>query len=460
MKVIKTLILLIVLIIFLAFVFSGCGGGDLNLPPDTPNNPTPADGSLDIPVDTKLSWNCSDPDDDPLKYDIFFGTSNPPQNLVQNDFQSTTYDPGILNYSTTYYWKIVAKDTAGATTSGPVWSFTTTATPNTPPNSPYNPVPSDGATGISLDVVLSWQCDDPDGDSLSYDLYFGTSTTPPLVAQNLNNANYDPNNLKYETTYYWKVVAKDTFDATASGPVWSFTTRSRLNWKYKTDGEIFSSPAVDSGVIYIGSDDDYLYSISNAGNLIWRYRSNGFIDSSPSIGNDGTIYFGSWDFRAYALNSDGSFKWLYNTGFYIDSSPAIDKNGFIYIGSNDGKLYALTPNGSKTWHFETVNSDYIYSSPAIDASGTIYFGDYGGYLYALNPDGSLKWRYQTGGSIYSSPAIGNDGTIYFGSFDWNLYALNPDGTLKWKYKTGSSVGSSPATMELYILVATITIFTH
>jgi len=99
-----------------------------NSPPNKPSNPSPSDGATNVPIDTDLSWSCSDPDGDALKYDIYFGTSNPPP-LVKNDHTSTTYDPGILEYNTKYYWKIVAKDEYGAKTEGDVWSFTTASPP-------------------------------------------------------------------------------------------------------------------------------------------------------------------------------------------------------------------------------------------------------------------------------------------------------------------------------------------
>src|SRR5439155_23008305 len=49
---------------------------------------------------------------------------------------ATSYQPGTLAYSTTYYWKVDAVG-AGGTTAGPLWSFTTVAAP-TPPPPPSN----------------------------------------------------------------------------------------------------------------------------------------------------------------------------------------------------------------------------------------------------------------------------------------------------------------------------------
>ncbi|MCD4736831.1 MAG: PKD domain-containing protein, partial [Bacteroidales bacterium] len=96
----------------------------INQPPLQPSNPSPGDGALDQPVNTALSWTCSDPENDPLTYDVYFGISNPPP-LVLSGQTANTYNPGTLNYSTSYYWKIVAHDDHTNTTEGQVWNFTT-----------------------------------------------------------------------------------------------------------------------------------------------------------------------------------------------------------------------------------------------------------------------------------------------------------------------------------------------
>ncbi|MCK4995765.1 MAG: hypothetical protein KAR55_02655, partial [Thermoplasmatales archaeon] len=192
-----------------------------NDPPDPPSNPNPENGATDVGIDADLSWTCSDPDGDPLTYDVYFGeNSNPP--LEATGITDTTYDPGPMDYGDTYYWKIVAHDDNGASTTGPIWHFTTWI--NTAPDPPSNPSPSNGASNVGVDVDLSWTCNDPDGDDLFYDVYFGTTSNPPLVATNLPQTTYDPGTIDFETTYYWKIVAEDEWGATTSGSIWSFTT--------------------------------------------------------------------------------------------------------------------------------------------------------------------------------------------------------------------------------------------
>ena len=93
-------------------------------PPNPPTNPTPANNATSVSTNADLFWTCTDPDNDPLTYNVYFGTStNPPQ--VSNGQSSTDYDPGTLNEETIYYWKIQAHDDHSNHTTGDVWKFTT-----------------------------------------------------------------------------------------------------------------------------------------------------------------------------------------------------------------------------------------------------------------------------------------------------------------------------------------------
>lgn len=103
-----------------------------NSPPNPPSDPSPADGASEIVINEDLSWTCTDPDGGLLKYDVYFGTENPPQK-VSSQQTSKTYDPVLMEYNSTFYWKIVAFDNHDASTSGPIWSFTTEEKKNRAP---------------------------------------------------------------------------------------------------------------------------------------------------------------------------------------------------------------------------------------------------------------------------------------------------------------------------------------
>src|SRR4030042_5122424 len=135
------------------------------------------------------------------------------------------YDPGALSYNTLYYWRIIAWDNHGAMRVGPLWHFTTGTQPNQAPYVPNSPSPANGSTSVSINADLSWKGGDPDaGDTVTYDVYFGTSSSPPIVIHNQSGLNYDPGTLSYDTYYYWKIVAWDNHGATTKGPLWFFRT--------------------------------------------------------------------------------------------------------------------------------------------------------------------------------------------------------------------------------------------
>ncbi|MCD6108557.1 MAG: hypothetical protein J7J89_03690, partial [Thermoplasmata archaeon] len=234
---------------------------------------------------------------------------------------STSFDPGVLDYETTYYWKIVVYDNYGGSNLSSVWHFTTSINhaPSAPtsialspssvyvgtnlvatasgstdpdgdsityeyrfynvddgvvrqdwgsdnsyivqqsdahdtirvyarakdshdatsdsysvdkevlnsnPDSPGNPSPSNGTTGVGVDTDLSWSCSDPDGDSLTYDVYFEKDDSSPdvKVSSGQSSTSFDPGVLDYETTYYWKIVVYDNYGGSNLSSVWHFTT--------------------------------------------------------------------------------------------------------------------------------------------------------------------------------------------------------------------------------------------
>ena len=123
-------------------------------------------------------------------------------------------------------------------------------------------------------------------------------------------------------------------------------TGDRL-WRYRTKGNVDSSPAVVDGVVYVGSDDNYLYALdADTGTLLWRYETDDEVDSSPAV-VDGVVYVGSDDDYLYALAADtGRLLWRLETGDDINSSPTV-KNDIIYIGSNDDYLYAVDTDSGR-----------------------------------------------------------------------------------------------------------------
>ncbi len=96
------------------------GGGGPPLPGKA-TNPSPANGATNVATNATLSWTAGS---DATSHDVYFGTASP--GTFQGNQTATTYNPGTLALSTTYYWRIDEKNVTG-TTTGDVWSFTTTS---------------------------------------------------------------------------------------------------------------------------------------------------------------------------------------------------------------------------------------------------------------------------------------------------------------------------------------------
>lgn len=96
--------------------------------PGAATNPSPADTATGVSTFANLSWNAGSNTD---SHDVYFGTdSTPDAGEFQGNQGGTSFNPGAMAASTTYYWQIDEVNGTG-TTTGPVWSFTTDAAPAT-----------------------------------------------------------------------------------------------------------------------------------------------------------------------------------------------------------------------------------------------------------------------------------------------------------------------------------------
>ncbi len=378
-----------------------------NQPPYVPSSPSPSNGAINIPVTADLSWTGGDPDTgDTVTYDVFFGTSTTPPKVLSNT-SATTYDPGTLLYSTIYHWKIVAWDNHGASTQGPAWSFTTHV--NQPPNTPSNPSPINGASNVSITTDLSWTGGDPDsGDTVTYDVYFGTAATPPKVLSNTSATTYDPGTLLYSTTYHWKIVAWDNHGYSTQGPSWSFTTH--VEQPPYTPGN--PSPANGATNVSINTD------------LSW---TGGDPDSGDTVTYD--VYFGTAATPPKVLGNTSAT--IYDPGTLLYSTTyhwrivAWDNHG----ASTQGPAWSFTthieqppntpsnPNPANGATNITITTDLSWTGGDPDSGDTVTYDVYFGT--AANPpkvlDNTSATTYDPGTLLY--------GTIYH----WKIVAWDNHG---------------------------------
>ena len=122
------------------------------------------------------------------------------------------------------------------------------------------------------------------------------------------------------------------------------TDEKKIIWEYEDKDHpdsFFSSPAVGTDRVLIGSRDGYLHCVNRKnGEKIWAFKSRDDIDSSPVISGNKAVV-GSMDGRLYIVNlENGKEIWSYEIGAAIFGCPAV-AGGFIVIGADDGRVYAF-----------------------------------------------------------------------------------------------------------------------
>ncbi len=385
-----------------------------NQAPNVPSNPSPSNNSVAVPVNADLSWTCSDPDSDPLTYDVYFGIiSNPPQ--VGFNQTGLTYTLGTMNPYTTYYWKIVAWDIHGANRSGPLWHFQT----NQLPNPPIYLSPANNSEGISISALLTWTCTDPNGDPLTYDVYFGTSTPPPRIVINQTGTMYDPD-LAYGITYYWQIKAWDVNSGSRAGPIWRFTTNS-LPYQPNNPNPLNNSQNVPITIIltWDGGDPDPLDTVTydvyfgpvNPPPQVVSNQSTLWYDP-PGVLNYDTIYYWkivSWD--NHNARRPGPI-WHFSTGSQPSQPPYTPNTPNPGNGTTGVSLTI-----DLTWKGGDPDGD--------DVTYDIYFGKTSSPPCVSHNQTAL---------IYDPGTLQSYTTYYWKIVAWDEYNYNATGPL-WHFKT-------------------------
>jgi hypothetical protein len=169
-------------------------------------------------------------DTEPKSFDVYFGDTNPPPKIVINGTVMEFVIHDGLNWTTEYFWKVDVWDASGKPTYGDIWSFTTRG--NDAPNTPSPIYPLNGSTDAPIDTNLTWAGGDPDGDDVTYDVYFGEFdpfNDPPLAQNNHSETTWDPpGELDFQNKYAWKIVAWDEYGLQTNGSKWNFITEENV----------------------------------------------------------------------------------------------------------------------------------------------------------------------------------------------------------------------------------------
>ncbi len=182
------------------------------------------------------------------------------------------------------------------------------------------------------------------------------------------------------------------FVGSSDGKLYALNLDLSPKWKepFETGDKIWSTPAVDNGVVYIGSADHRLYALdADTGEEIWYFEAEAGILSTPLV-YEGTIYIGACDNKFYAIDVEQEGKEATAKGIFDEAgnwfwTEALAYNGKIYVGNLDHKLYVLDAQNIETKLDEFETEGRIRTQPVF-VGGSIVIGSEDGNIYKLNPE--------------------------------------------------------------------------
>ena len=251
------------------------------------------------------------------------------------------------------------------------------------------------------------------------------------------------------------------------------TETGSARWQFKSQGPIRSSVAIEGNNLFLVGGDGKVYSIdkhsgrvrltfTTGGEQLYKYYSYADYYFSSPVVNSGVMYFGSGDGSVYALKTgDGALLWQFKTGDVVHSSPVVFGEK-VYVGSFDGYVYALhRQSGTMAWKFKSVGHRFfpegeMQGSPVV-ANGLVYIGSRDYNLYALDTArGYSHWNKQFPKGWAMALSV-RDSVLYVGTSDDDLLIAmdGKTGNEIWKTDVRFNIFGSPALTESMIYVGTL-----
>ncbi len=202
-------------------------------------------------------------------------------------------------------------------------------------------------------------------------------------------------------------------------------TTGDKKWRFETEDQHRSSPALSDGILVVGCDNGTIYALNaDSGKLVWKVQSGASVFATPAI-VDQSVFVGSADSVFYALNlKTGEELWRSKVEAPIIQSAAGNGEKVVF-GSTDGDITCLSAaTGETLWRFSAKS---VVSTAPLVASKVVYFGSLDNNYYALDlENGEELWRFTTRGRVRTSPVIWGD-YLLGASEDKFLFAFSASG---------------------------------
>lgn len=347
-----------------------------SVPPLPPNLLTPLNNSTNITQTPLLDWSSVSGVTYNLQLSTNSGFTNNLINLsglTGSDYQVPS---GLLQINTTYYWHVSCSNSNGTGIWSETYNFTTLGVPS----SPVLLIPANGSSVPTLLPLLDWN---ESSGANTYGLQVSTNigfTTTIINLSSLTASQYQIASgiLQYNTLYYWRVNASNTYGTGAWSTPWNFTTQGSLT------APVLNSPANGSSIltfiplldwddlsgatsynVQVSLNSNFTSFVVNQSSLV---NSNYQIPNGTFTGN--TTYF--W--RARGVNEAGNGNWSTVWSFRVVSIPP---QPVLVLPLNNSTNQSPTPlmdwdslEAANNYRLQ-ISADSLFSALVFDTTGII-----------------------------------------------------------------------------------------
>lgn len=342
-----------------------------------------------------------------VRYDLQIATDENFYNVVQTDwmtfpsptdsvfqfrFDPSVTDPGAFTDTTTYYWRVEVTDSSGQNTSGwsEPYSYKTTSAA-APVSQPTLSLPTDYDTVPWVGTTFYWY---PSSGATQYQVQWSTSYyfsgfTYYWASANQTSLTED---LKPNTTYYWRVLAYNDGTISQFSPTGTFYTPT-VDTLTAASGSFDDGSGTDNYVN--GLDVAWLIAPPNANQISLSFSSFETVAGSDYV----TVYDGSTTNAPILAQLTGD----------TISTPITSSGGSMLVRFTTG--YNGTAPGWTADYYSVNRTDAI-TGKVLDLGFDPWTGD-----SSVTPLPQATVRFYDGNSLLGNASINGDGTFSFGGLD-------------------------------------------
>lgn len=328
-----------------------------------------------------------------------------------------------------------------------VTSVARTLSINSVPSNVSTPSPANNSTGncyagTGAISTIYWAASP---GATSYDVYFGAGALPGTVTATVGTNSYNTGALAANTTYYWRVVAKNACGSAAGPSTWTFTT--------KATGSCYCVPTASNGIHGTGITNVTYSTVNNTTSNTTVYNDY----TSTMIGSTSQGATMPISVRTATNNNN------YNINIWVDWNNDAD---FVDTGETvfTGQVNSNTINGTIAIPLTATVGNHRMRVGIVRANETAtscFTGNRGAFEdYTLNI--TVAATCTVAPAVSTNPvdsAILNGGTTSFsGSFinspTTYIWEVSTDGGYNFNTLTNGGVYTGATTATLTITAAT------